>query len=132
MWARFYSAYNPPVKKSLRASVRYEDVRQAALLLPNVEEGTAWGLPAFRKNGQLFLCFRKDLGSIVVRTTFEARDSMIEEDPETYYTTDHHRPHPWVLARIAKLQGDVVPGLVQMGWQMTPKKPAKRGKAKKY
>jgi len=115
------------VKTSPRDHVTFETVRRAALSLPAVEEGTAWGFPAFRTGGTLFLCFRKDLDSIVVRASFEQRDQMIDADPETYYTTDHHRNYPWVLARISKLRPDVLPDLLRMGWQSAPRKkrPAK-------
>jgi hypothetical protein len=109
-------------KKAPREQVTFEAVRLAALALPNVEEGTAWGIPAFRKNGNLFLCFRKDLEAIVVSASFERRDEMIGENPETYFTTDHHRNYPWVLAHIAKLDPDVIPDLVRMGWQSAPDK----------
>lgn len=61
------------------------------------------------------MCFREDLDSIVVRASFEQRDEMIAADPETYYTTDHHRNYPWVLARISKLHPDAVHDLLQMG-----------------
>lgn len=101
-------------------------VRRAALSLSNVEEGTAWGLPAFRTAGKLFVCFREDLDSIVVRASFEARDEMISAEPETYYTTDHHRPYPWVLARISKLHPDAVSGLLQMATVRSLAKPKNR------
>src|SRR5712671_2460228 len=92
-------------------------VRKVALKLPNVEEGTAWGFPAFRTKKKMFLCFRTDLDSIVVRTSFDQRDAMIEEDPATYYTTDHHSPHPWALARVKKLKAGVVADLLLMAWR---------------
>lgn len=95
--------------------VTFETVRKAALALPGVEEGTAWGFPAFRVSRKMFLCFRRDLDAIVVRATFEERDAMIEADHETYFTTDHHRPYPWVLARLGKLRRDAVGDLVNMG-----------------
>jgi hypothetical protein len=118
--------YNPGVKKSSPGSATFEDFRRAALALPDVEEGTAYGFPAFRKGATLFLCFRTDLDSMAMASSFEQRDAMIAEDPETYYTTDHHRPYPWVLARMSKLHTTVVRDLVQMGWRSAQKKPAKR------
>ena len=118
--------YNPGVKKSSRNSAAFEDFQRAALALPGVEEGTAYGFPAFRKGGTLFLCFRTDLDSMAVASSFEQRDAMIDEDSETYYTTDHHRPYPWVLARMSKVHASVVRDLVQMGWRSVQKKPAKR------
>jgi hypothetical protein len=110
------------VKPSSRRGVTFETVRRAALSLSNVEEGTAWRFPAFRAGGKLFLCFREDLDSIVVRASFELRDEMIAADPETYYTTDHHRNYPWVLARISKIHPDGVHDLLQMGWRSAPQK----------
>lgn len=108
--------------------VTFERVRQVALSLPGVEEGTAWRVPAFRAGGQMFLCFREDLDSIVVRASFEQRDEMIEANPEIYYTTDHHRAYPWVLARLATLQADVVPDLLRMALRSIPAK-KRRSKA---
>ncbi len=116
-------------KKAPREQVTFEAVRLAALALPDVEEGTAWGVAAFRKSGNLFLCFRKDLDAIVVRASFERRDEMIGENPEIYFTTDHHRNYPWVLARIGKLDAGVIPDLVRMGWQTAPEK-KRRAKAR--
>ncbi len=110
------------MKVSSRGRVTFETVRRAALSLLNVEEGTAWGFPAFRNRGNLFLCFREDLDSIVVRASFEQRDEMIAADPETYYTTAHHRKYPWVLARISKLRPDAVRDLVQMAWRSAVQK----------
>ena len=106
-------------------TLTWEAVRRAALALPDVEEGTAYGFPAFRKNGQLFLGYRADLDSIGVYSSFEQRDAMIAEDPETYHTTDHHRPYPWVLARLSKLRPDALPDLLQLGWRSAPPKRAR-------
>jgi hypothetical protein len=115
-------SYNPSVTKAAPAHVTFEMVRRAALSLPKVVEGTAWAFPAFRAGGKMFLCYRKDLDSIVVRTTFEQRDEMIEANPATYYTTDHHRPHPWVLAHLKTLDPSVLPDLLRMGWRCIQQK----------
>ena len=117
------------MKASSRGRATFETVRRAALSLLNVEEGTAWQFPAFRTRGKLFLCFREDLDSIVVRASFERRDEMIAADPETYYTTDHHRNYPWVLARISKLHSDAVNDLLQMAWRAATQKKPRTGKS---
>jgi hypothetical protein len=117
------------VKPSSRGRVTFEAVRRAALSLLNVEEGTAWRFPAFRTGGKLFLCFREDLDSMVLRASFEQRDEMIAADPETYYTTDHHRNYPWVLARISELHADAVNDLLQMAWRAATQKKARARKS---
>lgn len=95
----------------------FEKIREAVLKLPEVEEGSAWGLSGFRVKKKLFVVFREDLGAVVLRATFDQRDAMIEEDPETFFTTDHHRPHPWVLAHVTKLRAPLLAGLLQMSWK---------------
>lgn len=108
----------------------FEKVRQTALKLPDVEEGSAYGFRSFRVKKKMFLCFREDLGAVLVRATFDQRDAMIEEDPETFFTTDHHRPYPWVLARVTKLRAPVLTGLLQTAWKyaVAEKKPGFRRK----
>ena len=86
-------------------------VRQTALSLSNVKEGTAWGYPAFRASGKIFLCFRKDLDAISIR------DEMIEASPETYFTTEHYENYPWVLVRIKMLDPSILLDLVRIGWK---------------
>jgi hypothetical protein len=95
----------------------FEEVRAAALKLPEVEECIAYGLRGFRVKKKLFLVFREQLGAAVFRATFEQRDAMMEEDPETFFTNDHYRNYPWVLSRVAKLRAPVLSGLLQMAWK---------------
>jgi len=104
------------------SKVTFADVARIAVCLPNVEEGTAWGFPAFRVGGKLCLVFRTDLDSILIPTSFEQRDAMIEEDPETYWLTDHHRKFPCILAKISRLRAGDVEDLVRMGWRSVPEK----------
>jgi hypothetical protein len=56
--------------------VTFEKVRQVALKLPDVEEGTAYGFPAFRVKKKMFLCFREDLGAVLMHAPFDQRDAM--------------------------------------------------------
>jgi len=110
-------SYNLRVPKTSRAGVTFELVRRTALSLPQVTEGSSYRYPAFRTHGKVFLCLRQDLNSILVRTTFDQRDDMIATSPEIYFTTDHHRPHPWVLAHLETLDVAILPDLLRMGWQ---------------
>ena len=108
------------MKKSSTAT--FADVARFAVSLPNVEEGTAWGFPAFRGAGKIFMAFRTDLDSLMISTSFEQRDAMIEEDPKTYWLTDHHRKFPCILAKISRVRADAVEDLVRMGWRSVPEK----------
>ena len=85
-----------------------------ALQLPNVEEGTSYGTPALKVKGKLFVRLREEGDAIVLRTTFEQRDGLMADDPNTYYITDHYREYPWVLVRLAAVRPDVLAELLQI------------------
>jgi hypothetical protein len=97
--------------------VTFETVRKIALSLENVEEGTSYGTAAFKVRGALFLRLKEDGESLVVRTDFEQRDALIEEDPETYYITDHYLKYPWVLVRLPRIDPDAMRDLIRMAWR---------------
>ena len=101
------------MNKRKPVGVTFADVRRVALSLPNVEEGTSYGTPAFKTKGKLFVRERPDLESIVVRTSAEERDEMMAADPETYFITDHYLNYPWVLARLSKVHPDVLHDLLE-------------------
>jgi hypothetical protein len=82
-----------------------------------VEEASAYGLRGFSVRKKLFVVFREKLDAVVFRATFDQRDAMMEEDPETFFTNDHYRNYPWVLGRVKKLRAPVLRGLLQMSWK---------------
>jgi hypothetical protein len=41
-------------------------------------------------------------------TSLEMREVMLEAEPELFYITDHYRSFPFVLARLATLDGDTL------------------------
>jgi hypothetical protein len=62
----------------------------------------------------------------VVRCTFEDRELLIADAPETYYITEHHRPYPVVLVRLASIGEEVLRELLQMSWRLTEPKTRRR------
>ena len=98
-------------------AVTFETVRQMALSLDNVEEGTSYGTPAFKVGGVLFARLREDLDSLVVRMDFEPREELMAADPETYYITDHYLNYQWILVRLGRVHPDALRDLVRMAWR---------------
>jgi hypothetical protein len=94
-------------------SVTFDAVRKFALSLPNVEEGASYGTPAFRAGGALFARLREDGDSLVVPTTFEEREALLAEDPDTYYITDHYLNYPYVLVRLSRVEMDALRDLLR-------------------
>jgi hypothetical protein len=101
------------MKKQL---VTYDVVRRAGLALANVQESTAYGTPALKVNGQLFVRLHQDRDKIVVKMPFDRREELIAGDPETYFITDHYRDYPWILVSLSKVHSDALPDLLRTAY----------------
>jgi len=99
-------------------AVTFDEVRRMALSLDDVEEGTSYGTPAFKLRGTLFVRLREDGDSLVVRTTADQRDDLIDADPDTYYITDHYLNYPWILVRLSRVHPDAMRDLLHMARQL--------------
>ena len=57
--------------------------------LPDVEVTTAWGQPALKVHGKMFVCIAShksaEPNSLVVMMAFADRDAFVEDDPATHY-----------------------------------------------
>jgi hypothetical protein len=103
--------------KPRRRRVTFETVRQLALALPDVEEGTSYGTPALKVRGKLFVRFHQDGESLVVATDFEEREMLMAEQPETFYITDHYLNYPWILVRLSAVRVDQLSDLLRQAWR---------------
>lgn len=84
-----------------------ERVRKLASKLPDVEEGSTFGYPAFKVGGKAFAWFPKkkevEEGSLGVRMSFVDRDLRVVTKPAAYYVTPHYKDYTSVLARVWEL-----------------------------
>ena len=92
-------------------------MRQLALALPGVEEGTSYGTPAWKVKGKLFARQHQDGESLVIATDFEEREALMEEDPETFYITDHYLNYPALLVRLTRVHPEKLRRLVEHAWR---------------
>jgi hypothetical protein len=99
----------------------FDKVRAAAAGLPDVEEGTAYGAPAIKLHGRLLACIASNKAAepntLVIRVSFDQRDAMIADDPDTYYLKDHYVGYPCVLVRLARIHPDALRDLLHAGWR---------------
>jgi hypothetical protein len=109
----------PPREKALT----FADVRKLALALPGAEEGTSYGMPAFKVRGKLFARLREDGESLVVRLDFAQRETLMAADPKAFYITDHYRDHPMMLVGLSVVRRDELRQLLMQSWgAVAPKK----------
>jgi len=95
----------------------YDDVREIALTLPAVEEGTSYGTAALKVKGKLFVRLKEDGETIVLRTDELERSYLMQSHPKIFYITDHYRDYPWVLVRLNAVRRPMLKELVEGAWQ---------------
>jgi len=88
-----------------------------ARTLPDVEVTATWGASALKMRGKMFACVAinksAEPNSMVVRMDTAQRDLLIEEDPATYYLTDHYVGYPCVLVRLSRVSPDALRDLIR-------------------
>jgi hypothetical protein len=96
----------------------WETVREIALALPEVEESTSYGTPAFKVRGKLFARLKEDGSSIVVRIDEADRPLRLRADPFAFYITEHYANYPWILVRLPAVVRDDLADLVCDAWRL--------------
>jgi|SRR6185437_5135825 len=96
-------------------------VRRIALSLPDVEEGTTYGCPAFKAGGKPFAWMPVkagvEPGSLGVRMSFLERDYRIASHPDIYYCIPHYKDYPAVLVRVWLLKDADLRELLESGYE---------------
>src|SRR5947199_4478758 len=84
--------------------------------LPDVEVTTAWGQPALKVHGKMFVCIAShksaEPNTLVVMMDFADRDALVEDDPATYYLKEHYVNYPCILVRLSRVRADALRDLV--------------------
>ncbi len=103
--------------------VTMETVRQLALALPGVEEGTSYGTPAFRVRGRFLARLHDDGVTLVIRTDEAERTVRMLADPETFSVTPHYAGSQMLLVRLATVDPEDLRDLIVQAWRsLAPKR----------
>jgi hypothetical protein len=113
----------------------FDTVREIALALPDVEDGTTYGTPALKVRGTVFTCIPNhpsaEPDSLAVFVDIADRDELLAADPETFYVKPHYENYPVVLLRLGCIHVDALRDLLQMAWRRASaraKRPARSRK----
>ena len=113
-----------------RRRVTFETVRELGLALPRVEEGTMYGAPALKLNGEMLACVPTNKSaepdSLAVLIDFDQRDGLLADAPDTYYLKPHYVGYPCVLVRLKRIQPDALRELLKASWQFVNNRRRKR------
>ena len=103
----------------------YDDLRRIALSLhfPGVAEAVSWGQPCLKAHGKLWFFWSPSENAPVFKVPFEERDFLVENDPQTFFFTDHYRNHQLVLARPDRIDREWIrQNLIRVWRDMAPKR----------
>lgn len=102
--------------------VTFDDVRAVILAFPDTVETTSWDSRSFKVNNKVILYWNSQYDCPVFKVPFEERDFLLEVDPDTFFTTDHHKPWPIILGRPEYLDIGWVRANVERVWRAQAKK----------
>ncbi len=95
-----------------------ETLRHLFLAFPGVEETkSSGGSPWFQVRRKFLARLRDNAEVLVLRIPFEERDALMGLFPHVFYTTDHYRDYPSVLVRLATVQAEMLPELIDQAWR---------------
>ncbi len=102
--------------------VTFDILRDIVLALPDTAETTSWDARSFKVNGKVILFWNPAHDCPVFKVPIEERDFLIEADPGTFFTTDHHRSWPVILARPDRLDPRRARANIERVWRAQVRK----------
>ena len=96
-----------------------ERARSVLIDFPGVEEAPCYGTPGFRVVGKFLARLREDGETLIVKCGFVERDLRMQQDPDTFFTTDHYRAHPSVLVNLRNVRIADLHDLVEAAWRLS-------------
>ena len=100
----------------------FDDVREIAHALPGVQDGTSYGTRALKVGGKLLARLHQNIDCLVLRADLLDREILMQSAPEVFFITDHYRNYPWILVRLAALEKQALPDLIERAWRLVAPK----------
>ena len=99
-----------------------ETFRRLLLALPDVEEGTGHGRPAWRVRGK-FIAALRDEGQVgVVKVDKGEKQLLMEAEPEIFFETPHYEGWGYFLVRLAAIDEGELAEVVEDAWRLAAPK----------
>jgi len=108
----------PRKKPAKKKPLSWRTVQKLALRLPEAEESTSYGTPAFKVRGKLFVRLREEGDVIVVRIEMADRAMRMAANPSAYFLTDHYVPYPYMLVRLSEVDESELAELLDDAWRI--------------
>ncbi len=98
--------------------VTEDEVRAAALSLPETSEKPSYGMPGFRVRTKGFARLHELPGVLMLWCAdVGEKEALIASDPETFFTTPHYDGYSSVLVRLDQIDSDELLDLLTAAWR---------------
>lgn len=97
--------------------MRWKDVCKLGEALPEVEEGTSFGVRALRVRGSLLAQAHDKGRAVVVKTDPDERARRCAARPDVFSVAPEHRNLPWMVVRLGAVERDDLWGLLVESWR---------------
>lgn len=94
----------------------WEEARDYALSLADVEMALWWGISCPKINGKGFMSPGREAGSFALCVTKPEKEILFETDPDTFWQTDHYRNYPMLLVRYGDAARERIELYIQRAW----------------
>lgn len=104
-------------------------VRRIALALPEVTERASYGAcPSWRTKRGMFTWIREQPKALVIWVdSLDAKELLLEHEPELFFTTSHYDGYPILLVRLDKVDAKRARALIAESYRLRAQpRPAKR------
>lgn len=96
-------------------------VRRLCKKLPESEESTSYGAPAFKVRGKGFVRL-KERDVIVVYVSLEEKEILLRAEPNVFFTTPHYDGYPAFLIRLSAIETDELWEMLVESWRRSAPK----------
>jgi len=92
-----------------------EFLRKTLFPIPGVAEKSCYGTPGFYAGKKMFARLKEDGETLVVQS-FD-RDKWMDQDPETFFITDHYLNYDYLLVNLERVSPDDLVSLLITAYQ---------------
>ncbi len=104
-------------------------LRRLSAHLAGVVEATSYGTPALKVAGKLIVRV-KDADTLVLMSTLDEKEMLLEVAPDIYFETDHYKGWPSLLIRMARITDEELGHRLEAAWlRLAPKTLVKNRRA---
>ena len=98
--------------------VSEDEVRSAALSLPETNEKSSYGMPGFRVRTKGFARLHEEPGVLVLWCAdVGEKQALIASEPDKFFTTAHYDGYSTVLVRMDRIEGEELLDLLTAAWR---------------